>query len=85
MLQLNAVNPSDRGYSHGYLLAPHILDWFYFYLLEENFESITKYTEFYRIVDPASNFFCYPTEYLLEIQGILPWNASTNRLRSISL
>jgi hypothetical protein len=71
VLQLNAKNLRDRGYSHGYLLAPHILDWFYFYLLEENFESITKYAEFYAIVDPASNFFCYPTEYLLEIQGIL--------------
>jgi hypothetical protein len=71
VLQLNATSPIDRGYSHVYLLAPHILDWFYFYLLEENFESITKYIEFYTLVDPAFNFFHYPVEYLLEIQGIL--------------
>jgi hypothetical protein len=71
VLQLNATNLRDRGYSHGYLLAPHILDWFYFYLLEENFESIKKYTEFYTLVDPASNFFSYPREYLIEIEGIL--------------
>lgn len=71
VLQLNSIDPMDRGFSHGYLLAPHILDWFYFYLLEENFESIAKYIEFYELVDPASNFFHYPTEYMLEIQGIL--------------
>ncbi|CAF3088390.1 unnamed protein product [Rotaria sp. Silwood2] len=71
VLQLNATTPADRGYSHGYLLAPHILDWFYFYLLEENFQSITKYQEFYTLVDPASNFFHYPVDYLLEIEGIL--------------
>ena len=71
VLQLNATNPTDRGCSHGYLLAPHILDWFYFYLLEENFESIARYVEFYALVDPTSNFFHYPSEYLLEIQGIL--------------
>ncbi|CAF0983798.1 unnamed protein product [Adineta ricciae] len=71
VLQLNASTPSDRGYAHGYLLAPHILDWFYFYLLEENFGSITKYKEFYAYVDPSSKFFHYPTEYLCEIQGIL--------------
>lgn len=71
VLQLNATVLSDRGYSHGYLLAPHILDWFWFYLLEENFESVAKYQEFYALVDPASNFFHYPADYLLEIQGIL--------------
>ncbi|CAF0824229.1 unnamed protein product [Rotaria sordida] len=71
ILQLNSTTPVDRGYSHGYLLAPHILDWFYFYLLEENFESISKYQEFYALVDPASNFFHYPVDYLLEIQGII--------------
>ena len=71
VLQLNGMTPIDRGYSHGYLLAPHILDWFYFYLLEENFESIMKYKEFYALVDPASNFFHYPADYLLEIEEIL--------------
>ncbi|CAF1044463.1 unnamed protein product [Rotaria sp. Silwood1] len=71
VLQLHATTPVHRGYSHGYLLAPHILDWFYFYLLEENFESISKYQEFYALVDPASNFFHYPVDYLLEIQAIL--------------
>jgi hypothetical protein len=71
VLQLNATTPTDRGYSHGYLLAPHILDWFYFYLLEENFQSAAKYAEFYALVDPAANFFHYPTDYLYEIQGVL--------------
>ena len=47
VLQLNTITPSDGGYTHGYLLIPHILDWFYFYLLEENFGSITNYHEFY--------------------------------------
>jgi hypothetical protein len=71
VLQLNATTPTDCGYSHGYLLAPHILDWFYFYLLEENFQSTAKYAEFYALVDPAANFFHYPVDYLHEIQGIL--------------
>ena len=71
VLQLNAATLEDRGYSHGFLLAPHILDWFYFYLLEENFQSLTQYNEFYAFVDPTANFFHYPSEYLREIQGIL--------------
>lgn len=71
VLQLNDLTVEDRGYSHGYLLAPHILDWFYFYLLEENFQSLTQYNKFYAFVDPAANFFHYPPEYLREIQSIL--------------
>ena len=68
VLQLNGENSISPGYSHGYLLCPHILDWFYFYLLEENFQSIEKYKEFYTLVDPASDFFSYPDEYLLELK-----------------
>jgi hypothetical protein len=38
LLQLNG-SPAERGYAHGYLLAPQIIDWFVFYQFQSNMKG----------------------------------------------
>ncbi|HEX5053648.1 MAG TPA: hypothetical protein VFZ65_17850 [Planctomycetota bacterium] len=57
-----------RGRAHGELLAPQIVDFFRFYVLEDRLGSAEAYGEFADFLDHA---FAWPEPFLTEIAGVL--------------
>ena len=73
VLRLGATSPRERGYNHGYLLAPYIVDFWRFYLLESRFcGNVPRYESFVRKwVRPDCRFFRYPESCLDEAAGVV--------------
>jgi len=73
VLTLRAVPPRMRGHAHGLLLAPYILDFFRFYVIEARFHSsrsrYEKYAQEY--AHPSRGFFNYPPSYMEEAEGLV--------------
>jgi len=68
VLQLQG-NPEERGYAHGSLVGPQIMDFFEFYVLEDSWRSADRYeSEFVPFLE--SHFF-YDPEYLTEADAVI--------------
>ena len=68
LLQLSG-SPAERGYAHGYLLAPQIIDWFIFYQFRQNMHGSREWYE------KISNWWMHnqfrPHSYIEEVDSML--------------
>lgn len=62
-------NSEERGYAHGYLAAKQIIDFFEFYILEENWGSAGRYEEIF--VPFLKNRLRLPLEFFRECQAVI--------------
>jgi hypothetical protein len=68
VLQLQGSAP-ERGFAHGFLVGPQIVDFFEFYVLEDSWQSAARYqAEFVPFLQ--SHFDYYP-EYLAEVDAVV--------------
>ena len=68
VLQLQG-DAKSRGYAHGKLIAPQIVDFFRFYILEDKIRSAKSYEiGFSRFL---KSHFAYPTEFVSECTAVL--------------
>lgn len=68
VLQLTG-NAQDRGYAHGKLVAPQIIDFFRFYFLEDKMQSARGFEEgFYKFLNTN---FAYPEPFVVECQAVI--------------
>ena len=64
--------PRQRGFAHGYLLAPQILDFFRFFTREATTNTTQAYNELIiPFIEPENGWYAYNQEYLDEIRGII--------------
>ncbi len=68
VLQLRGT-PEERGYAHGYLVGPQIVDFFEFYVLEDSWRSAWRYQE--EFVPFLESNFDYDPEYLAEVDAVI--------------
>lgn len=59
----------ERGFAHGYLVGPQIIDFFEFYVIEDSWRSVTRYEEIF--VPFLKKNFNYPPEYLRECDAVI--------------
>lgn len=59
----------ERGFAHGYLIGPQIIDFFEYYVLEDSWRSARRYEEIF--VPFLKKNFNYPAEYLRECQAVI--------------
>lgn len=59
----------ERGFAHGYLVGQQIIDFFKFYLIEDNWRSAQRYQQIF--VPFLESHFDYPPEYLKECQAVI--------------
>jgi hypothetical protein len=62
-------SPYERGFAHGYLLAPQIIDWLVFYLLETNMGNSTAWYNTFSQWWLNNQF--VPEAYAQEVTGML--------------
>jgi uncharacterized protein (DUF2141 family) len=68
VLQLRGT-AEERGFAHGYLVAKQILDFFEFYIVEDNWGSAKNYQDTF--VPFLENRFKYPEEFLRECDAVV--------------
>lgn len=68
VLQLTG-NAHDRGYAHGNLVAPQIIDFFRFYILEDKMRSAQEYENGFAKF--LHSHFDYPTPFVTECEAVL--------------
>jgi len=61
--------PSQRGFAHGYLLAPQIIDWLVFYLIQSNMKNDTNWYNNFSHWWMANQF--VPQDFADEVAGML--------------
>lgn len=59
----------ERGFAHGYLVPRQIIDFFEFYIIEDNWRSAKSYKETF--VPFLENHFNYPSEFLKECDAVI--------------
>jgi len=59
----------ERGFAHGYLLTQQIIDFFQFYIVEDNWRSPQRYQKIY--VPFLESHFNYPPEFLSECNAVI--------------
>jgi uncharacterized protein (DUF2141 family) len=59
----------ERGFAHGYLVAKQILDFFEFYVVEDNWRSAKSYQETF--IPFLESRFRYPEEFLRECDAVV--------------
>jgi uncharacterized protein (DUF2141 family) len=68
VLQLQGT-AQERGYAHGYILGKQIIDFFEFYIIEDNWRSAKDYTDTF--VPFLETHFRLPEEYEKESQALI--------------
>jgi hypothetical protein len=68
VLQLQGT-PEERGFAHGFLVGEQIVDFFEFYVLEDSWQSATRYEE--EFVPFLESHFEYDPEYLAEVDAVI--------------
>jgi len=68
VLQLHGT-AEERGYAHGFLVGPQILDFFEFYVLEDSWQSARRYEEVF--VPFLQTHFAYDPAYLAEVDAVV--------------
>ncbi len=68
VLQLSG-DAQTRGYAHGKLVAPQIVDFFRFYILEEKFRSASAYEQGFAKF--LNTHFAYPQEFVTECKAVI--------------
>lgn len=68
VLQLQGT-PAERGYAHGFLVGPQVLDFFEFYVLEDSWRSADRYEA--EFVPFLQTHFDYHPDYLAEADALL--------------
>ena len=75
VLQLRG-DAKTRGYAHGKLIAPQIVDFFRFYILEDKFRSAKAYeTGFAKFLNTN---FAYPPEFVSECMAVIEGMQASN-------
>jgi len=59
----------ERGFAHGYLVGRQIIDFFKFYIIEDNWHSARAYQQTF--VPFLESHFSYPPDYLKECQAVI--------------
>jgi uncharacterized protein (DUF2141 family) len=59
----------ERGFAHGYLVGRQIIDFFEFYIIEDNWRSAKRYKETF--VPFLEEHFNYPAEFLKECDAVI--------------
>jgi len=59
----------ERGFAHGYLVGRQIIDFFEFYIVEDNWRSVKNYQDTF--VPFLENRFNYPPEFLKECDAVI--------------
>lgn len=68
VLQLQGT-PEERGYAHGFLVGPQIVDFLEFYVLEDSWRSAERYES--EFVPFLQTHFDYDPDYLAEADAVL--------------
>jgi len=68
VLQLQGT-AEERGFAHGSLVGPQIIDFFEFYVIEDSWRSARRYEELFAPF--LESHFAYAPEYLVEIDAVI--------------
>jgi hypothetical protein len=68
VLQLHGTR-EERGFAHGFLVGEQIVDFFEFYVLEDSWQSATRYEG--EFVPFLESHFDYDPEYLAEVDAVI--------------